>query len=413
MDPGWRLAQQWSSVAVPWGVMRHQDKFHFTVKADTAVVLVLSQLDDRYFNGLEGQYMFKLYFRLHPVEKTNPQDYLARSHGNLVMDRSVTTELSNLRSGTYSAFVQVLAKRLPWKKSVEEVVSKLCRDKDIEANEKLYDVGRSYNMAHAKGSENLKKHMRARVKEEKRKHEREYRRNRARMLKQKRQTEMPSGIPLEATFQKPEPSDNTEKDTKNSQADAPKNLSTTMVDSALAISVLGLIKTESPLKSTLPENPLSQTQPFPIDAPTESIKTTSDQVTITEKIPMIPSKYNESSSSASDSDSDPEYQHEKLQNDLANLSYETSKFDDEIGDQESSIDPWNAVCMIGLRVYSKDPDLRITVVEPGKGEKTGLDLDDKLANMTGPPTSEAKPERGGKDEIPFRLKVKRSSTSLD
>jgi hypothetical protein len=50
-------------------------------------------------------------------------------------------------------------------------------------------------------------------------------------------------------------------------------------------------------------------------------------------------------------------------------------------DNDDIVDPWNAVCVVGLRVYSKDPDLRIEVVMRGEGEKPGLDIDDKQAGV--------------------------------
>jgi hypothetical protein len=73
-------------------------------------------------------------------------------------------------------------------------------------------------------------------------------------------------------------------------------------------------------------------------------------------------------------------------------------------DDDDIVDPWNAVCVLGLRVYSKDPDLRIEVVMPGEGEKPGLDIDDK---QSGVPV-EAPPE-ASKELRPRRLK--RSFTS--
>jgi hypothetical protein len=53
-------------------------------------------------------------------------------------------------------------------------------------------------------------------------------------------------------------------------------------------------------------------------------------------------------------------------------------------------DPWNAICVVGIRVYSKDGDLELrTVIEGGElleggmGEKGAADLDDAQANAGG------------------------------
>jgi hypothetical protein len=58
--------------------------------------------------------------------------------------------------------------------------------------------------------------------------------------------------------------------------------------------------------------------------------------------------------------------------------------------------------MIGLRIYSKDPDLRIEVVEPGKGEETGLDIDDTRAEVV----LQVSPGGNGEEimELPLRPK---------
>lgn len=47
-------------------------------------------------------------------------------------------------------------------------------------------------------------------------------------------------------------------------------------------------------------------------------------------------------------------------------------------------DPWNAVCVVGLRVYSQDPQLCLQVVRPvaDTGTKAALDRDDPSASAT-------------------------------
>jgi hypothetical protein len=65
------------------------------------------------------------------------------------------------------------------------------------------------------------------------------------------------------------------------------------------------------------------------------------------------------------------------------------KYADESED-ENAPDPWNAICVVGIRVYSKDDDLELRVVmeggqleEGGMGEKGGVDLDTAQANAGG------------------------------
>ena len=72
-----------------------------------------------------------------------------------------------------------------------------------------------------------------------------------------------------------------------------------------------------------------------------------------------------------------------------------SRYRDDTED-ENEPDPWNAICVVGLRVYSKDEDLELRVVmeggeleEGGMGEKGGVDLDNAQANAGGARTSRA------------------------
>ena len=47
--PDWRVTQKWISVEVPWKA-EFEQKFRIVLKKESPVVLVLSQLDDRYFD---------------------------------------------------------------------------------------------------------------------------------------------------------------------------------------------------------------------------------------------------------------------------------------------------------------------------------------------------------------------------
>ncbi|TGO87468.1 hypothetical protein BPOR_0224g00110 [Botrytis porri] len=139
----WKVTQSWASMEVPWTVNYHDTKFSFTLDNAAPVMIVLSQLDGRYFCGLEGQYHFELSFRIH---KAGEEDYIVRSHGNYWMRRSVTAELE-LPAGEYDVLMKVKAfkdgKSLP----VEDVV----RNNAKRRRDKLSRIGLSYDLAHAKG----------------------------------------------------------------------------------------------------------------------------------------------------------------------------------------------------------------------------------------------------------------------
>jgi hypothetical protein len=141
--PEWTVSQQWTSVNVPWSVDYLDTKFKIHLAKGGPVVIVLSQLDDRYYQGLEGQYEFHLQFRLH---KDDEEDYIVRSNGTYYMKRSVSTEL-DLEAGNYTVLVKIKATRNSESPTPDEVIRETC----IKRREKLLSIGLSYDIAHAKG----------------------------------------------------------------------------------------------------------------------------------------------------------------------------------------------------------------------------------------------------------------------
>lgn len=143
-DEDWKVTQQWTTLTVPWTADYHTTKFSFTIEEATSVVLVLSQLDSRYFRGLEGQYRFQLCFRVH---KAGDDDYIVRSHGNYWMSRSVTAELNELEPGDYDVLVKITAEKMTGALPVEDVVRNNAKDR----SDKLQRIGLTFDLAHAKG----------------------------------------------------------------------------------------------------------------------------------------------------------------------------------------------------------------------------------------------------------------------
>lgn len=69
---------------------------------------------------------------------------------------------------------------------------------------------------------------------------------------------------------------------------------------------------------------------------------------------------------------------------------EDESTDDE--DAEFANDPWNAVCVVGLRVYSKDPQACVEVIRPkmdGEYGESPLDVDDISKGVSGEKVEEA------------------------
>lgn len=144
--PEWNVTQCWTNVNVSWAAEYHSTKFSITLAEKTRVVIVLAQLDDTYFNGLEGGYGYDLQFRLESDAKEDENDYIVRSNGNYAMARSVSTDIE-LEKGTYSVLMKITATRNPDKDHLEDVIPMYVATR----REKLIQMGLSYDLAHAKG----------------------------------------------------------------------------------------------------------------------------------------------------------------------------------------------------------------------------------------------------------------------
>ena len=141
-DSDWKITQQWTTVAVPWGEQFQDSKFEIVIEKDAPTVIVLSQLDDRYFRGLTGPYGFQLSFRVH---KAGEEDYITRTYGERNGKRSTSVEL-DLEAGTYEIRLKISAWRFDAPK-IEDVL----KFNWLSRPEKLERIGLAYDLAHAKG----------------------------------------------------------------------------------------------------------------------------------------------------------------------------------------------------------------------------------------------------------------------
>lgn len=146
----WNVAQQWTSVQVPWNTTDYQQtRFQIDVPKNTDAVIVLSQLDDRYFQGLQGKYKYTLQFRIHKestgeADEDDEEDYIARSAHNYELVRSNNVEVP-LEKGRYTVLFKVEAIKTD-RKDVEAVIRA-----NIWRKEKLMQIGTLYDLAHQKG----------------------------------------------------------------------------------------------------------------------------------------------------------------------------------------------------------------------------------------------------------------------
>ncbi|KAK7995462.1 calpain family cysteine protease [Apiospora arundinis] len=174
----WKVTAIWTTVSVPWTLDYHDTKFAFTLAKPGPVVIVLSQLDDRYYRGLEGQYRFELNFRVH---KAGQEDYVVRSISPYCQKRSVNVELE-LEAGDYLVLMKVNATRNMSILPIEEMVRNYARDR----RDKLVAVGMSYDLAHSKGQVvESEEEKRARKEYERRKKEKEKKEQKKKVMKEK------------------------------------------------------------------------------------------------------------------------------------------------------------------------------------------------------------------------------------
>jgi len=143
--PEWNVTQCWTSVDVSWSAEYHSTKFSLTLEEKAPVVIVLAQLDDTYFQGLEGGYGFDLQFRLEDDSSEDENEYIVRSNGTYAMARSCSTDIE-LNAGKYSVLMKITATRND-REMLEDVLPLYAGSK----REKLIQMGLSYDLAHAKG----------------------------------------------------------------------------------------------------------------------------------------------------------------------------------------------------------------------------------------------------------------------
>lgn len=483
-DPGWRCCQRWIGVDVPWKPDYHE-KFHITLTRDSPLVLVLSQLDRRYFKGLEGQYSFRLNFRVHEVGRPGAEDYVVRSHGNYLMTRSVSIEIPDMPAGEYTVFLLVTAERYTSRPSVEEVVKRECKRR--KENEKLAQVGYAYDLAHSKAHHHLEKvkemrkiadHNKAsgsrrqerRKQWERRRADREIKRKqakknadkKARLIAERDEANKAVVASESSSESEPDstkkaddtwvdnhvvkPAESQEKPTEEKPADdrpaddkpeggtsedkpadegkstEPKAANETTADKPAdkdsepkkSDGALGKTQAEPELEdakeavSEKDKQPKPEPKPEVAKEPSKSTSKSKD------------SKKSKSSKSPKDATPAPAPETIDYSSDSPVEEWEAIYSSDDFirkprtqpipevtaddiypTEDEKLPDPWNAVCIVGFKVYSKDEDLELRVImeggaleEGGMGAKGEKDLDNAQENAAGGREDEEKGEKG-------------------
>lgn len=433
-DADWQCCQRWIGVEVPWKP-QWNEKFHFTLTKESPLVLVLQQLDNRYFKGLRGQYTFRLHFRIHEQGRPSSEDYIVRSHGNYLMSRSVSIEIPSMEPGNYSVFLSIVAVRDTEMLSIEDIVKRECKKR--EENDKFAQVGYAYDLAHSKGVAHLEHVARLRKKsdqkkaswsrmEERRKMWEKRHLNREITKKQSKKNQEKRDKRRAAEDAKRKAKEEAEEAEKKKQqegeeAKRKKEEDEKPKDAAVQTDKLARGEDKSSQtgsgESASTQTDASDSKP---DAP-EGDKSASTEEKDDEK------KEKDSSSSATSDSTQPTtpelevaqkkaaaptYSSDCDSSDSPIEDWELLYSSDDMSkkprmatptpaaatttevvesDGESGLpDPWNAVCIVGFRVYSKDEELDLRVVieggdlaENGMGAKGAADIDNAQMNASG------------------------------
>ncbi|KGO41167.1 Alpha/beta hydrolase fold-3 [Penicillium expansum] len=372
--PEWTITQQWTTLNVPWSADYHSTKFMMDVTTSGPVVIVLSQLDARYFKGLAGEYSFVLKFRL---QKDGEQDYLVRSHNSHFMGRSVNAEI-DLDPGRYHVLMKITAFRHEDVDSTEEIVRQVASTR----REKLVQVGLSYDLAHAKGlvgeteqekheQELLKAAERKKLRDEIKKNmQKDWIRNRKLSAREeRRKARCGSRTPSGSSYDH-----NPECDYIPSQILKERPVEESPIEAASISSESSDRRVNGSVPiihvnggQGLHARQASSGRLRGADSPRPSL----DVRFATDSLDPSDLELLEGFEFDSDVDMPP---------DEADVKNHPPLMDRD----EPALDPWNAVCVVGLRVYSKDPMLSLQVVRPVPEDDTEapLDRDDPAASAT-------------------------------
>uniref|UniRef100_A0A0D2XSI3 Calpain catalytic domain-containing protein n=1 Tax=Fusarium oxysporum (strain Fo5176) TaxID=660025 RepID=A0A0D2XSI3_FUSOF len=406
-DRDWRCCQRWIGVDVAWKAAYHE-KFHIKLTQDSPLVLVLSQLDGRYFKGLQGQYSFRLHFRLHYEDSPDAEDYIVRSHGNYLMERSVSVELPDIPAGNYVVYLKVTGERDSNGQSVEQV-TKLRQKKDQKKAsasrqkerrrmwEKRATI-RDVTKQQTKKNADKRKRRRAEWEAEQNRLDEEFNakvKAEREQMKKERIAKAEAEKAAEAEKRAQEADDEAlSKKTEEVKISEDKDEPVVVDehhkdhdDAVISVSTGSPHLTPKSMDSTAEGAEEKQEVPPVSGGPPAPI----------EEEEPLPTRPRPAYDSAGESSASPADDHERLfssddnSRDPRRMISKRSRVQSETdSDEEKMPEPWNAICIVGVRVYSKDENLELRTVmeggellEGGMGSKGAADLDNAQSNAGG------------------------------
>ncbi|KAK1467584.1 calpain family cysteine protease [Colletotrichum cuscutae] len=281
-------------------------------------------------------YAFRIHFRIHKRDRPSTEDYIVRSHGNYLIDRS------------YSIFISITkVARLRKIKEQRHTNRDVTKQQTKKNNEKR-DRKRTKKAEVAKAKANLEAAQKAAAEAKKAKE--------AKLLKdaeaKKKDVEKPKDQAVQTEVTKEEPKEEPKEESKDVATGDSKTDST---NESKEEPKDGAKKDATDDKPA--DKPAPSPAPTPAPAPPAQKSYDSDSNSKPRLTPARPPKRH-------------------------NERYES--------EEEGLPDPWNAICIVGVRVYSMDEDLEVRVIIEGSellegsmGKKGEADIDNAQVNAGG------------------------------
>lgn len=333
------------------------------------------QPDDRYFRGFQGRYSYDLHFRLYRDEQDT---YMLRSMQENGSGRSCSAEVE-LEPGMYTVRVKISSRRYERSSTVEDVIESVRKKGDKSLFEKLLAVGKSFDSIHSKAglrdaeektlkSSKTGSRKQSHDKMRKERNQKREKRRRQKLRDQRRKAEKDKKVDEKRALRKAkEDSAPPLKKTK-----APKESRTSSAESGKPAESKQeqVISTKTDPKEGPPspaglDNGYEEVEPKVSEpAPTGDSSKQPASIVINPERAYVTTDFAEAGGRDLDDVSEVSSVCDDDFSWDSEVDGSASDLDDEKADDESQEeDPWNAICVVNVRVYSQNTGMKLEVLE--------------------------------------------------
>jgi hypothetical protein len=362
-DSRWTVVNAWASASISWVTGFLRKKFSIKTAKPGTVVVVLTQLDERYFVGLEGHYRFELHFVLQREGAPSGEHICRVGQVHKWENRSVSCEVE-LEAGVYEVIPKITASSSRSKWTVEEMVQKFADDNP----QKVRQVGMQYDLAHAKpGVQDYDMELSREREAKEKKDEEKKKKAKAKRAKDRERRLKSRQLSNE---RRKKVKERQKKEQAKTLRDAEKEAEKTRKRNAAR----QVRREERARREQMKQKDAADVV---TDDPAEDVSPSAEpkqkdilsEISSDEEIRSLPTFSDIESDSASsedeveDADSDKE--------DAAKEEERKKEAEEERNRQRSFNEPprWNPVCVMGLRVYAMDSEVSVTLVDVKDAEE--------------------------------------------